>query len=118
MAYNSGYGYALKALKRIRSRGIMEITLQMVLQEMQSPDFGRTPIFKITVPYATFITTGVEKNLTDIIKSTVSNLSDMVASGAKSLVANAPSTTMILPLLVGLGAIAYFAMKSKGQFSL
>lgn len=113
MAYNSGYGYAKKALERIRSRGIMEPTLKMVLEEMNSSGFGRTPIFGVTVPYTTFITTGVEKNLSDIVKSKLSSLSDMIASSASKATETVAQNKLVFPFLLGAGLAVYILLKQQ-----
>jgi soluble lytic murein transglycosylase-like protein len=59
MSYNSGMGYMQKALQRLKDKKVFQPTLAMAIQEMQTTGFGKTPIFSITVPYATRIVTGV-----------------------------------------------------------
>lgn len=114
MAYNSGYGYAKKALQRVHAKGISEPTLKLVLEEMNASGFGRTPIFGVTVPYATFVSTGVEKSLGDIVKSKLSSLSDMIESGASSIASAAPASAKIgFPILLALGVLGYAFLKHQ-----
>jgi len=57
MGYNSGPAYQKKAIEAIRNRGETP-TFEKILLEMQKPGFGRTPIFKVTIPYAQSIVMG------------------------------------------------------------
>ena len=111
MAYNSGIGYTLKALQRLRAKGDNNPTLQKAIAEMRSNGFGRTPIFAVTVPYATFVATGREMSISEILGSGASQVYDIASIGAK--VAVKPQVS--LPLVLAIGAGLYFWSQSKKQ---
>lgn len=72
MAYNSGPGYMLKALKNLNAKGYNNPTLALVLTEMKTPNFGRTPIFSVTFPYAEKIAKGFTTDLSKNLSSSFS----------------------------------------------
>lgn len=69
MSYNSGVGYMIKALKKIRAAGNNNPTLAQVVAEMQKADFGKKPMLNLTVPYAMFTAMGLKDGITQVAKS-------------------------------------------------